>query len=70
MFERRTLLYRSNELPEAGHGKDAVAQVPRPNGPFELVERDIPEPPLTAGRESRCRPAASVTAIAKLMGGK
>ena len=69
MFERRTLLYRSNELPEAGHGKDAVAQLPRPNGPFELVERDIPEP-LTAGCASRCRPAASVTAVAKLMGGK
>jgi D-arabinose 1-dehydrogenase-like Zn-dependent alcohol dehydrogenase len=28
--------------------KMRVAQVPRPNGPFELVERDIPEPP--AGR--------------------
>jgi hypothetical protein len=41
--------------------KMRVAQVPRPNGPFELVERDIFEPPA-AGCESRCRPAVSVTA--------
>jgi D-arabinose 1-dehydrogenase-like Zn-dependent alcohol dehydrogenase len=27
-----------------------VVQVPRPNGPFELVERDIPEPGITSVR--------------------
>ena len=30
--------------------KMRVAQVPRPNGSFELVERDIPEPPGGRGR--------------------
>ena len=38
-----------------------VAQVSRPGGPLELVERPIPDPgPAPCG--SRCRPAASATA--------
>ena len=41
--------------------KMLAAQVVRPGGPFEIVEREIPEP--GAGRsESRSRPAASATA--------
>ena len=42
--------------------KMRLVQVTRPNGPFEIVEREIPEP--GAGRcGSRLRLAASATAI-------
>ena len=48
--------------------KMRVAQVPRPNGPFELVERDILEP-ARPGANQGAGPRY-LSQRAKLMGGK